>query len=274
VYSNVSAGYFDALGLELLSGRGIDERDTETSLPVVVVNQTLKKKYLGDGPALGKRIVTDDGFEGEIVGVVGDIAQWNLRDELDAQMYVPYEQSPWRNITIVLRTEGDPMSVAGAMRAAIRGIDPTVPVEDILTMEKRVERSLWQSKFLVTVMKVLTGLALILAAVGVYGVVSYSASLRTREFGIRSALGAEPAQIASLVLREAAILAGLGIAVGLALSAFFARALEGVLYDVDAYDPVFYLSIAFLLALATLAASGIPAMRVTRIDPMESLRVE
>ena len=275
VYSNVSVGYHDALGLRLVSGRMLDERDSETSLPVAVVNETLAKQYLGER-ALGKRIVVEEEQqqEFEVVGVVSDVAQWGLGQDQQAQLYVPYEQSPWRFLTIVLRTEREPISLAGAMRAAIRSVDPTVPVEDILTMEKRVERSLWQARFLVTVMAVLGGLALVLAAVGVYGVVSYATSLRTREFGIRSALGAEPAQIARLVLREAAILAGLGISIGLVLSAFVARGMQGILYDVSAFSPATYLGVALVLAFATLAASGVPAMRATRIDPMESLRVE
>jgi predicted permease len=273
-FSNVSVGYHDALGLTLLLGRMLDRRDTETSLPVTVVNETLKDQYLGDISALGQRIVTEDGQRFEVVGVVSDVAQWGLGQDQSAQMYVPYEQSPWRMISFVLRTKGDPMAVAGDMRAAVRSVDPTVPVEEILTMEKRLERSLWQARFLVTVMAVLGAIALILATVGVYWVVSYATSLRTREFGIRSALGAEPEQIARLVLREAAMLAGLGISLGLAFSAFVARGMQTILYYTHAFHPGLYLGVALLLALATLVASGVPASRATRIDPMESLRVE
>jgi predicted permease len=274
VFSNVSVGYHDALGLTLLSGRMLDQRDTETSLPVTVVNETLKDQYLGDSGALGQRIVTEDGQQFEVVGVVGSVAQWGLGQDQSAQLYVPYEQSPWRMISIVLRTKGDPMSVAGDMCAAVRSVDPIVPVEEILTMEKRLERSLWQARFLVTVMTVLGAIALILATVGVYGVVSYATSLRTREFGTRSALGAEPAQIARLVLREAVMLAGVGISLGLAFSAFVARGMQTTLYDTRAFHPGLYLGVALLLALATLVASGVPASRATRIDPMESLRVK
>ena len=177
-------------------------------------------------------------------------------------------------MSLVLRTSADPLTVVAGLRREIRALDPTLPIFTVETMTSRAARSLWQDSLFALQMGMLGGLALVLASVGVYGVVSVSTAQRTREFGIRSALGAEPRGIALLVLRESVRLAGYGIALGLLLTAVMVRAIAGLLYEVRPWDPATFVSLSALLAAVAIVSSTVPAVRATRVDPIEALRAE
>lgn len=278
LWSNTSPDYFRTLGVRLLQGRVLRETDSESALRVVVVNETLARRHFPGESPLGKRIVVD--YEGEtresleIVGVVTDIKHWGFRDEPTPQMYEPFQQRPTAFMSLVLRTTVPPETVAPSLRREVRGLDPLLPVFTVETMSSRATRALWQQSLFALQMGILGGLALVLASVGVHGVVSVSTAQRTREFGIRSALGAEPRGIALLVLRDSVRLAAGGVALGLLLTALLVRAISGLLYEVAPWDPLTFVSISMLLAAVALVSSAVPALRATRVDPMVALRAE
>ncbi len=274
LWSNASPAYFRTLGIRLLQGRSFDEGDTESSLPVVVINETLARRYFAGGSPLGERLVLEDDEAREIVGVVADIKHWGFADEPTPQIYEPFAQRPSRYMSLVLRTSADPLTVVAGLRREMRALDPLLPIFTVETMTSRAQRSLWQQSLFALLMGILGGLALLLASVGVYGVVSISTAQRTREFGIRSALGAEPRGIALLVLRESVRLAAYGIALGLVLTAVMVRAIAALLYEVTPWDPVTFVSLSVVLAAVAIVSSTVPAVRATRVDPIEALRAE
>ena len=269
-----SPGYFQTLGIRLLQGRVFSEDDGESAAPVVVINQTLARRHFAAETPLGKRIVIDGGEPREIIGVVADIKHWGFNEDPSPQLFEPFVQQPSSFMSLVLRTKGDPLMVVPGLRREVRAIDPVLPIFTVETMTSRAERSLWQGSLFALQMGILGGLALVLAAVGIYGVVSFSTAQRTREFGIRSALGAEPHGIALLVLRESVRLATYGVALGLLLTALLVQAIKGLLYEVNPWDPVTFISLSVVLAAVAIGSSTVPALRATRIDPMEALRVE
>ncbi len=278
-FSNASADYLRLLGVPLQRGRFIEAADDENGRRVIVVNETLARRYFPAGDSLGERILyTRDAstapVEHEIVGVVRDIKNWAFNEPAYPRIYAPYEQSPGPYLNLVVRTEGDPLVAAPAIRSEIGRLDPALATFAFESMDSRVTRSRWQGRMFSVVMVALGALALVLATVGVYGVVSYSTAQRTREFGIRSALGAEPSRIARLVLLEAALLAALGIAIGAFLAVLLAAALQGLLYEVSPWSPTTFLGVAALLAAVALLACALPARRATRADPMLALRAE
>ncbi len=271
---HASPGYFQTLGIRLLQGRVFSKDDGESAAPVVVINQTLARRHFAAETPLGQRIVIDGGEPREIIGVVADIKHWGFNEDPSPQLFEPFVQQPSSFMSLVLRTKGDPLMVVPGLRREVRAIDPVLPIFTVETMTSRAERSLWQGSLFALQMGILGGLALVLAAVGIYGVVSFSTAQRTREFGIRSALGAEPHGIALLVLRESVRLATYGVALGLLLTALLVQAIKGLLYEVNPWDPVTFISLSVVLAAVAIGSSTVPALRATRIDPMEALRVE
>ena len=269
-----SPGYFRTLGIRLLQGRVFSEEDSESAAPVVVINQTLARRHFPSESPLGKRLVIEEGDPREIVGVVADIKHWGFREDPSPQLFEPFVQQPNSFMSLILRTRGDPLQLVPSLRREVRAIDPMLPMFTVETMSSRAERSLWQQSLFALQMGILGGLALVLAAVGIYGVVSFSTAQRTREFGIRSALGAEPHGIALLVLRESVRLAAYGVALGLLLTALLVQAIQGLLYEVNPWDPATFVSLSVVLAAVAMGSSMVPALRATRIDPMEALRVE
>jgi putative ABC transport system permease protein len=273
-WSNVSPGYFDTLGLRRLQGRGFLESDRESSVPVVIVNESLASRYFGEEGAVGEHLVFAGGEAREIVGVVGDISEDRASAFTDLQLYEPYAQRPTAEMGIVIRTEGPPLSLAMALRRAVLSRDPLLPVVTMQSMSQRVEGSLWISGVMTSVLTTLAGLALLLTIVGVYGVVNYATSRRISEFGIRAALGASPGTIAGLVLRQAAVLAAWGVSIGLLLALGLTRLLAAAMYNLEAFEPATLLGLSLLLLGVTLAASTLPAFRATRADPMLALQGE
>ncbi len=282
----VTSGYFSALRIPVRRGRAIDDRDTATSHAVVVIDEQLARKFWAGQDPIGKRMYrpqsVDDIGKGPgpntrwltVVGVVGAVKQRGLvsRDERIGAYYLSHAQNnAARSLTLVARTGTDPSSVASAIRRAIAAIDPELPFYGVLTMEERVQASLAGRR---TAMQLAVGfgiVALMLATVGIYGVLAYQVTQRTREIGIRMALGSDAARVFGMILREGAVLVMIGLALGLSGAFAMRQALAGELYGVDAMEPSVLAAVAGLLATIAFAACALPARRASRIDPVIAL---
>jgi putative ABC transport system permease protein len=281
-YRAVSANYFETLGVPLLQGRLIAFSDKERSPSVVVINATMAHVYFPNENPLGKRMqigATPDNTipTMEIVGVVGDVTQ-GLGLDPKAEMYIPYRQLdqllPIFQMSIVLRTAGDPHQQAAALRSALAEIDPHQPLVKVRTMEDNMAATVAQPRFRTWLIGIFAGLALLLAAVGIYGVMSYSVTQRTSEIGIRVTLGAQPADVFRIVVGEGLRFALLGVAIGFAGGLILARLLSSFLYGISASDPITFSGVAVLLVAVSAAASFFPARNATRVDPIVALRYE
>ena len=273
----VTPDYFHTMEILLSRGRALTQQDTETSAPpIAVINERLAKRIYPDVDAVGKRFKFpgDDEWV-QIVGVVPDTKTRRMDAPPEMQIYVPYaRRAAYRAMTIVVRTEGDPARIAPAIRAQISGMDAELPLYDVRTMEEVVARSLWQPRLFGGMFLVFAAVALVLASVGVYGVIAYSVSTRTHEFGIRMALGAQAGDVLRLVLKQGLILVAIGVSLGLTGAFLVTRLLGGLLYGVTATDPLTFISLPLLLVGIALIASFIPARRATKVDPMVALRHE
>ncbi|HEV8202209.1 MAG TPA: ABC transporter permease [Candidatus Polarisedimenticolia bacterium] len=281
-YRVVTPGYFQTLGVPLLKGRFFAATDDERAASVVIVNSTMARTYFPNQDPLGQRLqigaTPDDGVpKMEIVGVVGDVIQ-GLDVDAKAEMYLPYRQGdrllPAFLMSVVMRTAGDPLSQTAALRRAVAEIDPTQPLVKPRSMEDNVATSVAQPRFRTFLIGIFAGLALLLAAVGIYGMLSYSVTQRTREIAIRVTLGAERNHILRTVAGEGLRFTLLGVALGIAGGLALTRLLQGFLFGVSAFDPGAFAGAAVLLTGVALAASLVPARRATRVDPLVALRSE
>jgi ABC-type antimicrobial peptide transport system permease subunit len=221
-------------------------------------------------PGLG-----DDAFQHpvrEIVGVVGDIRQRGLTADPEPQYYVPYAQAVVTNPYLVVRTGGDPAALEGAIRAAVHDMDKSVPVYQVSTMENYVSKAAAQPRFQTFLLSGFAGIALLLAVVGLYGLLSYMVAQRTLEIGVRMALGAQRSDVLGMIVRRGLTLAGIGVVAGLAIAAVVTRLLSGMLYGIRATDPLTFAATAGLFLLVSAAASSVPAYRAARMNPMNTLR--
>ena len=272
----VSQDYFRTMRIPLLKGRWFDDHDTAESQPVVIVNETMARQISPDHEeVLGKRI--KHGFKNqvaEVVGVIGDVKYAGLDQQTKPEMYAPFAQRAWPFMRIVARSKSDPSVVASAIREAVRAIDKDQPVDKITTMSSVVSASIVDRSFYMQLLGTFASLAFILAAVGIYGVVSYSVAQRTREIGIRVALGARRRDVLGLVLREALRLTALGVALGLVGAFVATRVLRSLLFEVKPADPATFICLSLLLTFVALVASYIPARRATKVDPLVALRYE
>ncbi len=274
-YTIVSPDFFRALQIPLRKGRQLSDRDNKDAPGVAIINEALAQRYWPNEEPLGQRIRI--GFEKnarEIVGVVGSIKQSTLSGDARPAMYVPYAQLPAGSLTIVIRTNGDPMSLATLARTQIRSVDPTIPVTNIRTMDEVFSASVEQQRFSMLLVGLFGGLALALAAIGIYGVIGYSVTQRRQELAVRLALGARARQILQLVLKDGLVLASLGIILGLAGAFALTRLLRSLLFEVQPTDVMTFVSVAVLLILVALLASYIPARRASKVDPLTALRSE
>jgi putative ABC transport system permease protein len=274
-YTMVSADYFRVMSIPLMKGRAFTERDTKESPGVLLVNESLARKYWPGEEAIGKRLTI--GFEKtprEIVGVVGDAKQTSLDAQTPLAVYLPYQQFPYAGMTLVVRSGADAATVAGAVRREVQAIDPSLPVSNVRSMEQVLSASVAERRFSMTLVGLFATVALLLAMVGIYGVMAYTVSERTHEIGVRIALGAQAGDILRLILGQGLLLTLGGIGLGLGGAFLLTRLMSGLIYGVTATDPVTFAGVALALALVALAACFIPARRATRVDPMEALRYE
>jgi putative ABC transport system permease protein len=281
-YRAVTANYFETLSVPLLQGRFLTPADKEKTPAVVVINATMAKTYFAGENPLGKRMQIGATPESEVpwmevVGVVGDVTQ-GLGLEPKSEMYLPYRQAdqvlPVFQLSVVLRTAGDPHQQAAALRSALAEIDPNQPLVKVRTMEDNMAATVAQPRFRTWLIGIFAGLALMLAAVGIYGVMSYSVTQRTSEIGIRITLGAQSVDVFRIVLGEGLRFALIGVAVGVAGGLVLIRLLSTFLYGVSATDPLTFFGVAILLIAVSVAACFFPARRATRVDPIEALRYE
>jgi putative ABC transport system permease protein len=271
----VTPDYFDTARTALLSGRVFTERDAAGGQPVVIVNETTAKRYWPDQNAVGKHVANSrDMIQREVVGVVADVKFNTLSTASSEEMYLPLAQSPWPAMTLLVRWNGDSRSLVSAMRAKIAEVDPTLPVSGILSMEDVVSASVAQPRLIVQLVGVFAGLALLLSAIGIYGVMAYSVTQRKQELGIRVALGADPRDILRLVVGQGMKLALIGVVLGVLISLLLTRLLSSLLFGVHAIDPIAFAGSAVVLAVAAFAACYLPARRATRVDPIVVLRFE
>jgi predicted permease len=270
----ISPGRFALLGVPIVAGRDFDERDTPASTQVIVINQAMARRLFPGEDPLGKRMVTGMmGLEAEIVGVVADTRTQNLTAPPVPEMYYPVLQRPEQFTGILIRTDGDPATLTGAVRAALAEVDPTVALTNVGTLEQLVEQSTADRELTMRLLVVFAGLALVLASLGVYSVMAYSVAQRGDEIGVRMALGASAEEVQRMVLRQGMTLAGVGLAIGGAAALAAARLMRAMLFEVGAADPAVYLPIAALLAGVAALACWIPSRRAARVDPVQALRV-
>jgi putative ABC transport system permease protein len=273
---SVSPEYFRVLQTPLMRGRFFDDGDTSTSAQVAIVNEALAQKYWPNEYALGKRITFSDPRKPNvkwitIVGIVGNIRHRGLDSEALPEYYLPQTQSPSRSMVLAVRSAQDPRNLVSAIRREIQAMDPEQPIAHVRTFEAVAADSIAPRRLSVVLLGIFAAIALVLAAVGTYGVISYLVVQRTHEIGVRMALGAQRRDVLTLVVGHASKLVGIGIAAGLILAIFSARALSALLYSVGAFDPVTFLLVSCLLAAIALLASYVPALRATRADPMIAL---
>ena len=272
-YRNVSANYFSAMEIPLRRGRLFRDREAE---PVVVINETAAKRYWPGEDPLGRRIrLNDDPAPWmTIVGIVADVQMRGARGTNVVETYIPYWHNPESGINAVLKTAGDPQALVEPLKRAVKELDPGIAVASIATMDELIADSIGSPRFYAQLVAVFAVLALVLAAVGIYGVMSYAVAQRTPEIGVRLALGAGPRQIFGLIVGESLKLAAVGLAIGLAGSLAVGRALETMLFGVGKTDLVTFAVTGMLLAGVAFLASYLPARRAMRVDPIEALRIE
>ncbi len=279
VFRVATPGYFQTMSVPLLRGRDVSERDDSGAAPVVVINRTMAQRYWPGEDAVGKRIRLGGPNSKSpwitVVGVVKDVEQAEWGAAAGNEFYFPYRQNPediQKYITVVARAAGDPAAMAGAIEQGIRSLDQDALVADVATMRQVVERAVWQPRSSTRLFAGFAALALVLAAIGIYGVISYGVSQRRQEIGIRMALGARPADVLGAVLGEVALLAAAGTALGLAGALALTRYLASLLYEVSATDPAVLAASAGILVGIAMGAAFLPARRATRVDPVIALR--
>ena len=281
-YSFVAPGYFSSIGATIREGREIAETDTASSVPVAVINATMARKYFPGEDPIGKRVgVGNPKFPlRTVVGVIADIKHSSLREAASAEMFVPYTQNDIRvwpsmqSMQFVVRTKADPASLSLQIRRIVRSIDAGIPVADLTTLHEIVDSSMTAERFSMLLLSAFGLLALLLAAIGIYGVISWSVMQQTAEIGIRIALGAQRKRILLMVLGQGARLAGAGIGIGIVIAFATTRLMARFLYGVQPTDPATFVAVSLLLAAIAMLASYLPARRAVHIDPMKAMRQE
>jgi predicted permease len=276
-YTITSAGFFATVGAPVLRGREFLESDTANSMPVTVINEAMAKKFWPGQDAIGKQVGPGSPQYpvATIVGIVANVKHLSLREEPGPEMYVPYTQKVWPSLLtmdVVLRTRLDVASTVTSARNAIRAVDADLPIANVRPLASLVDDSVAQPKFSMLLLAAFGVFALILACVGIYGVVSYSVAQRTREIGVRAALGASRSNIFGMIVGQGARLAGLGIAIGIAAALGVTRTMSSFLYEVRPADPATFVVVCVILLSVTALACYLPARRATRVDPLVALR--
>jgi putative ABC transport system permease protein len=264
------------LGIPLISGRLLSDSDGPQAPQVLLINESMAHRYFPNEDPIGKRLVLGiNDFTGQIVGVIGDVKHVGLDAETNDEIYAAYSQAPfWTDMTLLVRTTGEPMSIAGSMRNEIAALDGRVPIGKVRTMETITAESVAQPRFRTLLLGLFGIAALLLASVGIYGVMSYAVTQRTHEIGIRMALGAQVSDVRRLVIGNGMTLALVGVGIGLAGSFALTRLMASLLFGVTATDAATFTAVSGGLIAVALAACYIPARRATKVDPLVALRYE
>ncbi len=278
-YHVIGAEHFETLRIPVVRGRAFTDQDRKGAKRVAIINDATARRLWPEEEALGKRIWLSMGWEkndfAEIVGVVGDVKYRNVEQAVEPDVYIPYLQTVEESPSFVLiRTNGDPTALVAGLRREVFALDKNVPVYDVKTLEQRSRDATSRARFTALLLGIFAGVALLLSSIGIYGVMAYAVAGRTREIGIRMALGAQKADVLRLIMSDGISLTVAGIVIGLAASFAVTRILTSQLYGIDATDPVTFAVVSSILAAVALAASYIPARRATRVDPMIALRHE
>jgi len=275
-YYAVTPDYFRAMGIRLIRGRTFTPQDDPKAPRVAIINETMARQHFPNEDPIGKRINITNGPDTwrEIVGIVADIKQYGVDKATSAQSYEPFAQVPFSSMNVVVRTSGSPAALLGALRPAVYAVDKDQPIGAIRPLEEIVADSIARQRFAMTLLTVFSLVALVIAAVGIYGVMAYSVVQRTGEFGIRMALGAQQGDVLRLVLKQGGKLIGLGLIIGLAATVAASRAMGSMLFNTSAQDPLTLCSITLLLGAVALVACLLPANRATKVNPIEALRTE
>jgi len=272
------------MGIRLVKGRFFTEQETQSSPRVAVIDEALARQQFPDEEPIGQRLAGEDGEpSNEIVGVVAHVKHFGLdaEERIKSQLYLPFNQAPAEvlpriagRMNLVLRTTGDPLSLTAAVRREVQALDPNQPVYNVSTMEDTLDQSLATQRLSTTLLMMFACVALVLAAVGIYGVMSYAVTQRRHEIGIRIALGAQGSDVLRLVLKQGLLLTVCGVALGLVAAYVLSRLMASLLFGVSPTDPLTFALVALALAVVTLAACLIPARRAMKVDPMIALRYE
>ena len=279
VIHSAGPGYFRTMGIPIVQGRDFTDRDDMKSAPVIIVNETLAKRFFPGGDAIGKHITPSFSTAGgtkkrEIIGVVGDVKHQSLRGDAMHEFYFPQAQMPVTSMTVVVRTSVDPHSLVSAVRKEVQSMDGNAPVFSVVTAEEYFGRSVASTRFNMTLLAAFAAVALLLTAVGLYGVISFSVSQSTREIGIRMALGAQAYDVLKLVMGQGMVLTIIGVVAGLAAAFWLTRLMSSLLFGVGATDFVTFAGVSLLLLVVAGLACFIPARRASKVDPMVALRYE
>jgi putative ABC transport system permease protein len=271
------AGYFRTLGIPLVRGRNFTDQEDTEERRVVLINEAMARQHFPGEDPIGRRIsveMFDEPTPTEIIGIVRDVKYESLVNTAQPTVYMPLPVLTYPFMTFVLRTDGDPADVAPAVRRAVREIDPDQPVADVRTMHQVMAEFVGRERFSTLLLGIFAGLATLLAAVGIFGVMSYSVTLRTREIGLRMALGAQPGEVLRLILKQGLLLTLIGIGLGVAGALALTRLMSGLLFGVGSTDPATFTAIVLLFTFVSLIACYLPAQRATRVDPLIALRYE
>jgi putative ABC transport system permease protein len=275
-YYSVTPDYFRAMGIRLIRGRGFNAHDDSRAPRVAIINETLARQFFPNEDPIGKRILVTNGPDvwRQIVGIVADIKQYGVDKETTCQVYDPFAQSPFQSLNVVLRTADPPAALGSLLRPAVYAVDKDQPIGTIQPLEEILGATVAKQRFAMLLLIVFSVVALVIAAVGIYGVMAYSVVQRTGEFGIRMALGAQRGDVLRLVLAHGGRLVGAGLLIGLGVTLATSRVMDSMLFQTNAHDPVTFSLTTLLLAAVALAACLLPARRATRVNPIEALRTE
>jgi putative ABC transport system permease protein len=271
------ANYFNTMGIPLLRGRNFTDFETNEARHVVIISESLARQHFPGEDPIGKRItisMSEKPVPTEIVGIAGDVRYESLVEEPEPTVYMPHPELTYPFMTLVIRTTGDPASIVPAVKRELRELDPDQPVSDVRTMNQVMADTVGRARFNTMLLALFAGLATLLAAVGIFGVMNYSLTMRTREIGLRMALGAQPRKVVMLMLKQGVLLTLIGTAIGLAGALALTRLMSSLLFGVDAADPATFAVIVLLLMGVSLIACYLPARRAARIDPLIALRAE
>jgi predicted permease len=274
----VSPNYFHTMGIRLLSGRDFTYADAKGSQPVTIIDERLAREYWLNSNPVGKRIRFGPPEDNEpwhtIIGVVNSVRHQTMQGDTRKSVYLPYFQIPVNGVSLVARSDSEPRELIGVIRREVAQLDPNQPVSEILTMEEVVAESIWQPRLYATLFAVFAGGTLILALIGIYGVMAFLVLTRTHEIGVRMALGATARDVFKLIVGRGMKLTAIGVLLGVGGAAALTRLMHSLLFNTSATDPVTFILISLLLSLAAFLACYIPARRASKVDPLVALRYE